>query len=130
MDPNQFEAVKRRSACLDYMVEVAKRGGGIHEGDAQVLAQLVSNLYDVLPIENAPTVEIGDRFREDRAQYIKKIITLRELRKDSPDEYAREIWRENELFIRRCTKFMNDTLFVRPEKRKQPPAQGVNYNQI
>ena len=129
-DPNQVEAVRRRSECLDYMVQVAMRGGGIHEGDAQVLTQLVSNLYDVLPVKNTNPASIGEDFETDRHAYIKKIATLSELRRDSPDEYAREIWRENEIFIRRCTTFMNDTLFVKPTKRKKEPTEGARYEQI
>ncbi|MDG6950189.1 MAG: hypothetical protein JRM77_10200, partial [Nitrososphaerota archaeon] len=72
-DPNQLETVRRRSECLDFMRDTMKRGGGIHEGDAQILTQLVSNLYSVLPVENAEQVAVGDSMREDREAYLRRI---------------------------------------------------------
>jgi hypothetical protein len=127
IDPNQQEALKRRSACFDFMGENARRGSGIHVWDAQVLATLVSILYKSLPVHNTQPTEIGDKFEEDWYAYRRRIDDLATDKSLSPDEYAFRAWSETALFIERCTTFMNDTLFVRLEKRKKLPTEGVGY---
>ena len=59
--------------------------------------------------------------------YARKVNALSELRKDNPAEYNREVWRLQELFLRRCTTFMNDTLFVRNVRTKKPLTEGGAY---
>lgn len=128
-DPNQQEAIHRRSACLDYMIEVVRRGNGIHTNDAQILTQLVSNLYRILPVHNTNPQEIGERFEEDRFKYVKKIENLAQDPTLESDEYAFKVWAETEKFIERCTTFMNDTLFVKVQKKKKPITEGAGYDQ-
>ena len=127
IDPNQQEALRRRAACFDFMVENARRGSGIHVWDAQVLATLVSILYRSLPVKNTSPREIGERFEEDWYAYRRRVDDLSTDGKISRAEYAFRVWSETADFIERCTTFMNDTLFVRLEKRKKEPTRGVAY---
>ena len=140
-DPNQIEAVKRRSSCLDFMVEVARRGNGIGMWDAQVLTQLVGNLYRILPVHNAPDLETGEEFEGARLRLLDRIRDISEgtfseedeITLGKPKEQFEEsdsaflTWMENEKFIERCTQFMNDTLFVKPTKRGKKPTEGPGY---
>lgn len=127
IDPNQQEAIRRRSICLDFMTEVVRRGNGIHQWDAQVLTQLVSNLYRILPVHNTTPQETGEKFEEDRYDYIRKIEEFTNDNSLEPDEYAFQVWAESERFIERCTTFMNDTLFVKPSRSRKEATKGVGY---
>ena len=126
-DPNQGESIRRRSACLDFMTEVVRRGNGIHQWDAQVLTQLVSNLYRILPVHNTTPKEIGDKFEEDRYEYVRKIEAFAGDSSLDPDEYAFRVWAEGERFVERCTTFMNDTLFTTKKKNRKEATEGVGY---
>ena len=127
LDPNQQEALRRRSACFDFMIENARRGSGIHVWDAQVLTTLVSILYRTLPVKNTSPKEIGYKFEEDWHAYRRRVEDLSSDRTLATDDYAFAVWKESADFIERCTTFMNDTLFLRPERRKKLPTEGVSY---
>ena len=130
IDPNQQEAIRRRSECFSLINEVIDRGNGIHIHDAQRLAQRVSNLYRILPVHNSNPQELGGDFEEARYDYIRKLENLSEDNSLEPDEYAFEVWKESEKFIERCTTFMNDTLFVKSQRKRKEPTEGIDYGRI
>ncbi len=127
IDPNQQEALRRRSACFDFMIENARRGSGIHVWDAQVLGTMVSILYRSLPVKNTSPREIGEKFEEDWYAYQRRVEDLSLDGQLDKDEYAFRVWKESADFIERCTTFMNDTLFTHAEKRKKLPTEGAAY---
>ena len=130
IDPNQQEAIRRRSECFSLINEVIDRGNGIHIHDAQRLAQRVSNLYRILPVHNTPAKELGELFEEDRYDYIRKLEDYSSNTSLEPDDYAFKVWSESEKFIERCTTFMNDTLFVKTQKKRKEATEAASYDQI
>ena len=128
-DPDRQKADHMMSLCFDYTNEVSKRGNGYHTYDANVLAQLVTNLYIVLPKKNTNPREIGERFEADWYRFKKKVNDLGDDTMLERDEYAFRVWAECLLFIERCSEFMFDVFSVKNVRQKKPITEGAGYDQ-
>lgn len=127
--PDQQEVVKRWSACSDFMVEVAKRGDGIHVWDANMFATLVTVFYKSLPIDNAKD-RVGEIMEQQREDYLRRMNDLDNDPKLSREEYALKAWKLTSAFMDACRTFMYDTMFATDQRKKKQPTEGIGYKSI